>query len=156
NEQIKKTSTFRRDDSIIIRGNKGEELFSLVLEQRGLAAAAVNKVIEGWHTIWGRHRQRLGQFQEYWVSIVKSRVDLLRVEDPEVTIANFEAYHGDEQATDSNQTNCRTAISMLFKLQGFPNEKVNGSALHQIMKKPQIATRKNRKVEPQYNLDILL
>ncbi|KAA6382799.1 MAG: hypothetical protein EZS28_021675 [Streblomastix strix] len=156
NEEIKKTSTSRRDDSIIIRGNKGEELFRWVLEQRGLATAAVNKVIEGWHTIWGRHRQRLGQFQEYWVSIGKSREELLRVEDPEVIIANFVAYLGDEQATDSNQTNCRTAISMLFKLQEFPKEKVNGSALHQILKKPQTAMRKNRKEEPLYNLDILL
>ncbi|KAA6388517.1 MAG: hypothetical protein EZS28_015955, partial [Streblomastix strix] len=156
NEEIKKTSTSMRDDSIIIRGSKGEELFRWVLEQRGLAAAAVNKVIEGWHTIWGRHRQRLGQFQEYWVSIGKSREELLRVEDPEVVIANFVAYLGEEQATDSNQTNCRTAISMLFKLQGFPNEKVNGSALHQIMKKPQTAMRKDRKEEPLYNLDILL
>ncbi|KAA6356505.1 MAG: hypothetical protein EZS28_047968 [Streblomastix strix] len=45
---------------------------------------------------------------------------------------------------------------MLFKLQGFPNEKVNGSALHQIMKKPQTAMRKDRKEEPLYNLDIFL
>ncbi|KAA6389940.1 MAG: hypothetical protein EZS28_014529 [Streblomastix strix] len=66
------------------------------------------------------------------------------------------AYLGDEQATVSKQINCRTAISILFKLQRFTNENINGSAFHQIMKKPQTAMRKDRKEEPLQELDILL
>ncbi|KAA6404083.1 MAG: hypothetical protein EZS28_000385 [Streblomastix strix] len=156
NEEIEETLTARRNDSRVIGENKGEELFRLVLKQRGLTDTVVQKVIDGWHTIWGRHRQRSGQIYEYWASLGKEKEELLYVEDPEIIIVNFIAQLGEEKSTDSNQTNCRTAICMLFKLQGIQCEKINGVALHQIMKKPQTAMRKERKEELVFKLDITL
>ncbi|KAA6373548.1 MAG: hypothetical protein EZS28_030923, partial [Streblomastix strix] len=50
-EEIKKIPSSRRNDRVIIRGNIGEDLFRWTLEQRELAAAATDKVIEGWHII---------------------------------------------------------------------------------------------------------
>ncbi|KAA6367832.1 MAG: hypothetical protein EZS28_036642 [Streblomastix strix] len=156
NEEIEETLTARRNDSRVIRGNKGEKLFRWVLKLRGLTDTAVLKVIDGWHTIWGRLRQRLGQFYEYWASLGKKRMELFQKEDPEIIIANFIAQPGEEKSTDSNQTNCRTAICMLFKLQGIQSEKINGVALHQVMKKPQTAMREERKDERIFKLDIIL
>ncbi|KAA6363624.1 MAG: hypothetical protein EZS28_040849, partial [Streblomastix strix] len=59
-------------------------------------------------------------------------------------------------ATHANLNACRTAIGMLFRIQGFQEEKINGFALKQIMKKPLAATWKKRKEELIYKLDILL
>ncbi|KAA6364454.1 MAG: hypothetical protein EZS28_040019 [Streblomastix strix] len=86
----------------------------------------------------------------------KEKQELLQVQDPEIIIANFIAQLGEEKSTDSNLTNCRTAICMLFKLQGIQNEKMIGVALHQIMKKPQTAMRKERKEELLFKQDIIL
>ncbi|KAA6336714.1 MAG: hypothetical protein EZS28_052850, partial [Streblomastix strix] len=49
-----------------------------------------------------------------------------------------------------------TAIGMLFRIQGFQEKEIYGFALKQMLKKPQYATRKKRKEEPIYKLDILL
>ncbi|KAA6354678.1 MAG: hypothetical protein EZS28_049795, partial [Streblomastix strix] len=153
NEEIEKAPTPRKVDSRVDRGNRGEELFRWVLGKRGFSNTAIQKVIGGWHTIWGRHRQRLGQFDEYWKSIGKSREDLLIESDPETMISNFISQLQADQTSDANQANCRTAIAMLFRAQGVPKDKINGFALQQIMKKPQAGMRQKIKEEPvwQYN-----
>ncbi|KAA6356352.1 MAG: hypothetical protein EZS28_048121, partial [Streblomastix strix] len=60
--------SWRFDDSII-QGQKGELLYFEILVERGLTREQVNQIFQGWHTCWGRHRQRLGQFQKYWNSL---------------------------------------------------------------------------------------
>ncbi|KAA6379261.1 MAG: hypothetical protein EZS28_025210, partial [Streblomastix strix] len=156
NEETQKTSTTRKNDGLIVRGNKGEELFRWALIRRGFSELAVKKVIGGWHSIWSRHRQRLVQFEEYWRGIGKSREDLMTEIDPESVISNFISHLASEDATDANQTACRSAIVMLLKLQGVPKDKIDGLALRQIMKKPQAAQRKPIREEPIWHLDELL
>ncbi|KAA6372973.1 MAG: hypothetical protein EZS28_031501 [Streblomastix strix] len=71
----------------------------------------------------------------------------------------FGADIGKEQeiyATNANSNACRTAVWMLIRIQCFYEERINGSALKQIMKISLAATRKKRKEEPIYKLDILL
>ncbi|KAA6399789.1 MAG: hypothetical protein EZS28_004689 [Streblomastix strix] len=80
----------------------------------------------------------------------------MTVKDPEVVISNFLAQQDRSQSSDANTNACRTAIGMLFRVQGFQEKEINGFALKQMMKKPQYATRKKRKEEPIYKLDILL
>ncbi|KAA6361838.1 MAG: hypothetical protein EZS28_042635, partial [Streblomastix strix] len=148
--------TTRKNDGCLVRGNRGEELFRWVLNQRGLTDTAIQNVINGWHESWRRHRQRLGQFDEYWISLGRRREEILKVEDPELVIANFISQLEAEDATNANQANCRSALSTLFQLQGFKKEKINGVALQQIMKKPQAGMRKPIKEEQIWNYDQLL
>ncbi|KAA6354469.1 MAG: hypothetical protein EZS28_050004, partial [Streblomastix strix] len=139
-----------------IRGDRGEELFKWILSKRQFTDDATQQVIDGWHSIWSRHRQRIGEFEEFWTKSGKSWEDLTTVKDPETVISNFIAQQISVHATNANSNACRTAIGMLFRIQGFQEEKINGFALKQIMKKPLAATRKKRKEEPIYKLDILL
>ncbi|KAA6390356.1 MAG: hypothetical protein EZS28_014115 [Streblomastix strix] len=156
NEEIEKAPTFRKVDSRVDRGNRGEELFRWVLGKRGFSNTAFQKVIGDWLTIWGRHRQRLGQFDEYWKSIGKSREDLLIKSDPETMISNFISQLQADQTSDANQANCRTVIAMLFRAQGVPKDKINGFALQQIMKKLQADMRQKIKEEPVWQyIDLL-
>ncbi|KAA6379234.1 MAG: hypothetical protein EZS28_025237, partial [Streblomastix strix] len=127
-EEVKEAPTTRKNDSCLVKGNRGEELFRQVLNQRGLTDTAIQNVINGWHEAWRRHRQRLGQFDEYWISLGRRREELLKVEDRELVIANFISQLEAEDATNANQANCRSALSTLFQLQGFKKEKINGVA----------------------------
>ncbi|KAA6393763.1 MAG: hypothetical protein EZS28_010713, partial [Streblomastix strix] len=128
-EEVKEAPATRKNDGYLIRGNRGEELFRQVLNQKNLTSTANRNVINGWHESWRRHRQRLGQFDEYWISQGKRREDLLNVEDSELVIANFISQLEAEDATNANQANCRSALNSLFQLQGFKKEKINGVAL---------------------------
>ncbi|KAA6332636.1 MAG: hypothetical protein EZS28_053252, partial [Streblomastix strix] len=78
------------------------------------------------------------------------------VKDPETVISNFITQQISVHATNANSNACRTAVGMLFWIQGFQGEKINGFALKQIMKKHLAAIRKKRKEEPIYKLDIHL
>ncbi|KAA6377194.1 MAG: hypothetical protein EZS28_027279 [Streblomastix strix] len=77
----------------------------------------------------------------------KRREDLLNVEDPELVIANFISQLEAEDSTNTNQTDCRSALSTLFQLRGFMMEKINGIALQQIMKNPYAGMRNRIKEE---------
>ncbi|KAA6382053.1 MAG: hypothetical protein EZS28_022421 [Streblomastix strix] len=93
---------------------------------------------------------------EFWNREGNKWTDLLQVSDPEAVISNFVAQLKADDATNSNINNCKIAISMLFNMQGFSEEKINGQALKQIMKQPSSAMRKEHKEEPIYELDILI
>ncbi|KAA6311302.1 MAG: hypothetical protein EZS28_056154, partial [Streblomastix strix] len=73
-----------------------------------------------------------------------------------LVIANFISQLEAEDATNTNQANCRSALSTLFQLQGFKKKKINGVALQQIMKKPQTGMRKSIKERQIWNYDQLL
>ncbi|KAA6363176.1 MAG: hypothetical protein EZS28_041297, partial [Streblomastix strix] len=77
-------------------------------------------------------------------------------EQEKTVISNFIAQQISVHATNANSNACRTAVGMLFRIQGFQEERINGFALKQITKKPLAATRKKKKKEPIYKLDILL
>ncbi|KAA6377834.1 MAG: hypothetical protein EZS28_026639, partial [Streblomastix strix] len=49
NEESQKASTTRKNDGLIDRGNKREELFRWTLRRRSFSELAVKKVIGGWH-----------------------------------------------------------------------------------------------------------
>ncbi|KAA6399817.1 MAG: hypothetical protein EZS28_004656 [Streblomastix strix] len=115
-----------------------------------------NRVIDGWHSIWSRHRQRIGEFEEFWTKSGKTWEDLTIVKDPETVISNFIAQQIYVNATNANSNACRTAVGMLFRNQGFQEDRINGFALKQIMKKPTATTRKKRKDDPIFKLDVLL
>ncbi|KAA6386755.1 MAG: hypothetical protein EZS28_017715 [Streblomastix strix] len=151
-----KTPSTGRNTCSAARGEKGEQLFKWILSRRQFISEATDKVIEGWHSIWRRHRQRIGEFEEFWMKQGKSWEDLMTVKDPEVVISNFLAQQDRSKSSDANTNACRTAIGMLFRIQGFQEKEINGFALKQMMKKHQYATRKKRKEEPIYKLDILL
>ncbi|KAA6386719.1 MAG: hypothetical protein EZS28_017753 [Streblomastix strix] len=104
-EKVKEAPVSRKNDGCLIRGNRDKELFRWVLNQRGFTNTAIQNVINGWHEAWRRHRQRLWQFDEYWISQGKIREDLLNVEDPELVIANFISQLEAEDVTNANQAN---------------------------------------------------
>ncbi|KAA6368547.1 MAG: hypothetical protein EZS28_035926, partial [Streblomastix strix] len=155
-EESQKASSTRRVTRSSVRGDRGEELFKWILSKRQFTNDATQQVIDKWHSIWSRHRQRIGEFEEFWTKSGKSWEDLTTVKDPETVISNFIAQQISVHATNANSNACRTAVGMLFRIQGFQEERINGFALKQIMKKPLAATRKMRKEEPIYKLDILL
>ncbi|KAA6381391.1 MAG: hypothetical protein EZS28_023081, partial [Streblomastix strix] len=156
NEESKKASSSRRITRSQARGDREEELFKWILSKRQFTEVATQQVIDGWHSIWCRHRQRIGQFEEFWTKSGKSWEDLTIVKDPKTVISNFIAQQVSAHTTNTNSNACRTAIGMLFRIQCFQEDRINGFALKQIMKKPVAATRKKRREEPIYKLDILL
>ncbi|KAA6374704.1 MAG: hypothetical protein EZS28_029770, partial [Streblomastix strix] len=151
-----KTPSTGRNTRSAARGEKGEQLFKWILSKRQFTSEATDKVIEGWHSTWRRHRQRIGEFEEFWMKQGKSWEDLMIVKHSEVVISNFLAQQRRSKSSDANTNACRTAIGMLFRIQGFQEKEINGFALKQMMKKPQYATRKKRKEEPIYKLNTLL
>jgi hypothetical protein len=44
-------------------------------------------------------------------------------------ISNFISHLDSLKASEANKTACRTALAMLFRLQGFSKETINGTAL---------------------------
>ncbi|KAA6373436.1 MAG: hypothetical protein EZS28_031036 [Streblomastix strix] len=155
-EKTKTTSPSRLDDNLRDRGDRGERLFKWILKQRQFTDAAIEQVIQSWFEAWQRHRQQIGQFEEFWTREGNKWTDLMLVLDPEAVISNFVAQLKADEATNSNINNCKIAIGMLFNMQGFSEVKVNGQALKQTMKQPSSALRKEHKEEPIYKLDILL
>ncbi|KAA6396848.1 MAG: hypothetical protein EZS28_007624 [Streblomastix strix] len=155
-EKTNSASLSRLDDNLRDRGDIGERLFKWILKQRQFTDAAIEQVIQSWFEAWRRHRQRIGQFEEFWTREGNKCTDLLQILDPEAVTSNFVAQLKADEATNSNINNCKIAIGMLFKMQGFSEEKVNGQALKQIMKQPSSALRKEHKEEPIYKLVILL
>ncbi|KAA6383509.1 MAG: hypothetical protein EZS28_020964, partial [Streblomastix strix] len=139
-----------------IRGDRGEELFKWILSKRQFTDDATQQVIDGWHSIWSRHRQRIGGFEGIWTNFEKSWEDLTTVIDTETLISNFIAQQISVDATNANSNACRTAVGMLFRIQGFNEERIIGFALMQFMKKHLAATRKEGKEEPIYKLVVLL
>ncbi|KAA6373487.1 MAG: hypothetical protein EZS28_030984, partial [Streblomastix strix] len=115
-----------------------------------------DKEIEGQHIIWRRHRSRIGEFEKFWMKQGKSLEDLMSVKVPEVVISNFLAQQNRSKSIDSIIHACKTDIEMLFRIQVFQEKEINGFALKQMMKKPQYATRKKRKEESIFKLDIIL
>ncbi|KAA6380421.1 MAG: hypothetical protein EZS28_024052 [Streblomastix strix] len=156
NEESKKASSSRRITGSQVRGDREEELFKWILSKRQFTEVATQQVIEGWHSFWSRHRQRIGEFEEFWTKSGKFWEDLTTVKDPETVISNFIAQQVSVHATNANSYACRTAVGMLFRIQGFQEDRINGFGLKQIKKKPVAATKKKRREEPIYKLDILL
>ncbi|KAA6370893.1 MAG: hypothetical protein EZS28_033580, partial [Streblomastix strix] len=155
-EKAEEASSTGQDDDCSDRGERGESLFRWALQQRGLDDEAIQGVIEGWHCAWRRHRLRLGQFQEYWEEQNKVKEDILAVQDPEAVISNFISFLKQHKATNANQIACRTAAGMLFRAIGQEEQKINGFALKQIMKKPSIAVAKELGEEPIWGFNKLL
>ncbi|KAA6367443.1 MAG: hypothetical protein EZS28_037031 [Streblomastix strix] len=151
-----KTPSTGRNTRSAARGEKGEQLFKWILSRRLFASEAIDKVIEGWHSIWRRHRQGIGEFEEFWMKQGKSWEDLVTVKDPQVVISNFQAQYGRSKSTDANANACRTAIGMLFRILYFQGKEINVIVQNQMIKKPQYTTRKKRKEEPIYKMNILL
>ncbi|KAA6370458.1 MAG: hypothetical protein EZS28_034016 [Streblomastix strix] len=154
--KTKTTSPSRLDDNLRDRGDRGERLFKRILKQRQFTDAAIEQVIQSWFEAWQRHRQQIGQFEEFWTREGNKWTDLMQVLDPEAVISNFVAQLKADEATNLNINSCKIAIGTLFNMQGFSEEKVNGQALKQTMKQPSSAMRKEHKEEPIYKLDILL
>ncbi|KAA6386797.1 MAG: hypothetical protein EZS28_017677 [Streblomastix strix] len=119
----------RRADSAYQR-YRGEKLFKQIAAQRGLTDEITNDSIESWHGAWRRHRQRLGQFLNYWEGISRKWEDL--------------------------KIKSACAVTLLLKVAGHNEHKINGKMLEQIMKKHSAAIKKVHKEEPIYHLDDLL
>ncbi|KAA6354458.1 MAG: hypothetical protein EZS28_050015, partial [Streblomastix strix] len=83
-----KTPSTGRNTRRAARGEKGEQLFKWILSRRQFTSEAADKVIEGWNSIWRRHRQNIGEFEEYWMKQGKSWEDLMTVKDPENSYLN--------------------------------------------------------------------
>ncbi|KAA6375852.1 MAG: hypothetical protein EZS28_028620, partial [Streblomastix strix] len=134
-EESQKASSSRRVTHSSVRSDGGEESFKWILSKRQFTDDATKQVIDGRHCIWSRRRQRIGEFDEFWTKSGKSWEDLTTVKDPETVISNFIAQQISVHATNANSNACRTAVGMLFRIQGFHEERINGFALKQIMKK---------------------
>ncbi|KAA6367824.1 MAG: hypothetical protein EZS28_036649, partial [Streblomastix strix] len=155
-EKAEEASSTGQDDDCSDRGERGESLFRWALQQRGLNNEAIQGVIVGWHCEWRRHRLRLCQFQEFWREQNKMKEDILTVYDPEAVISNFISFPKQHKATNANQIACRSAVGMHFRAIGQEEQKINGFALKQIMKKPSIAAAKELREEPIWGFNKLL
>ncbi|KAA6372731.1 MAG: hypothetical protein EZS28_031741, partial [Streblomastix strix] len=139
-----------------VQGNRGDEIYTLVAKQRGLNEQAVQSSIKGWHSIWRRHRQRLGQFWKYWEDLNRSWEELRTIKDLEAEIINYVLDLQQKKATDNNIVESVAALSLLFKVAGQPLIKIQGKMLQQIMKKHRFALKKIQKEESIYSLNDLL
>ncbi|KAA6358886.1 MAG: hypothetical protein EZS28_045586, partial [Streblomastix strix] len=75
--------------------------------------------------IWSRHRKKIGEFEEFWTKSGKQCEDLTTTKDLETVISNFIAQKISVQATTANSNARRTAVGMLFRIQGFQEERIN-------------------------------
>ncbi|KAA6370282.1 MAG: hypothetical protein EZS28_034191 [Streblomastix strix] len=82
--------------------------------------------------------------------------DILTVQDLETVISNFISFLKQHKGTNANQIACRTAVAMLFRAIGQEEQKINGFALKQIMKKPSIAVAKQLREELIWGFNKLL
>ncbi|KAA6380222.1 MAG: hypothetical protein EZS28_024250, partial [Streblomastix strix] len=156
NEEKITAFTTRRFDDSIIQGQKGEYLYFKILEERGLARKSINQIIQNWHTCWGRHRQRLGQFQKYWNSLNTNQSEIKTLKDPQMELVNYISFLRSNKATPNNVYESRTAVGMLFKAAGHLQDQINGILLKQIMKQIQAETRKVFMEESIWDLNDLL
>ncbi|KAA6361749.1 MAG: hypothetical protein EZS28_042723, partial [Streblomastix strix] len=83
------------------------------------------------HSIWRSHRQRIGESDEFRRKQGKRWEDLITVKDPEVVISNFLAQYRRLKSSDAKTNACRTAIRMLFRIQGFLEKEINGFVLNE-------------------------
>ncbi|KAA6366797.1 MAG: hypothetical protein EZS28_037677, partial [Streblomastix strix] len=132
-EKVKEALATWKNDDCLIRGNRGEELFIQISNQRSLTSTAIYNLINGWHEEWRRHHQRFKQFVEYGLKYGKRREDLLNVEELELVIANFISQSEADDATNANQAQSQSASNTLFQLQGFKKVKISGVVLQQIV-----------------------
>ncbi|KAA6391009.1 MAG: hypothetical protein EZS28_013461 [Streblomastix strix] len=122
-----KTPPMRRDTNSAALGGKGEQLLVRILTRRQFSFEAMDKVIEGFHSIWRRHRQKIGEFEENLVKSGKSWKIIRTAKDPIVVISNFLAQPDLSRSTDFNTNACKIAIGMLFRIQGFQEKKLMDS-----------------------------
>ncbi|KAA6398838.1 MAG: hypothetical protein EZS28_005630 [Streblomastix strix] len=64
-EKIKTASPTGRFLSRKVQEEKGEETFFKLARLRELSDDAINSSIQSWHIAWRKHRQRVGQFNDY-------------------------------------------------------------------------------------------
>ncbi|KAA6378038.1 MAG: hypothetical protein EZS28_026436 [Streblomastix strix] len=117
------------------RRKDGEKVYKAVLEQGGLNETSIEKAICGWHCIWRRYRQRIGQFKECQD---KTRRDLIEIKDlknPEVEMINYIDFLIEQNSTLANIDDNVSAITNLFKAAGLSDQKISGKVLMQILKR---------------------
>ncbi|KAA6401657.1 MAG: hypothetical protein EZS28_002817 [Streblomastix strix] len=155
-EKIKTVSPIRRFLSRKVQGEKGEEIFFEQARLRGLSDDAINSSVQGWLTAWRRHRQRIGQFIDYWKGIGVSLQDLISHKDPETEIINYVIYLMQNKASANNIVESEAALTLLFKVSGRKNLQNQGKMLQLIMIKFRAALKKTQKEESINNFDDLL
>ncbi|KAA6381430.1 MAG: putative reverse transcriptase [Streblomastix strix] len=110
----------------------------------------------GWHCIWRRYRQRIGEFAQYWSAIGRQWKDLSQIADPQITLVNYINELEQNGATPACIVLSCIAITVLFKAVGFFGSSINGQILKQTMKKFNAQVKKELKEEPIRNMDLLL
>ncbi|KAA6384224.1 MAG: hypothetical protein EZS28_020248, partial [Streblomastix strix] len=100
------------------KGEKGEDTFFELPRLRGLSDDAIHSSVEGWHTAWRRHRQRIGQFIDYWKGIRGSFQDQITHKDPEAEVINYVMHLKQNKASANNIIESVTVLSLLFKVSG--------------------------------------
>ncbi|KAA6395826.1 MAG: hypothetical protein EZS28_008649 [Streblomastix strix] len=155
-EKAETSSSTRRYISSKDYGDKDEEIFYEIVRQRELSDDAIKNIINGWHAVWRRHRQRIGQFGTYWQVPKRTWRDLRLIEDPESEIVKY-AIHLQQNGPTSNYiVENIAALALLFKVFGFKEVQTYSKVLYQIMKKHRAAIRKIQKEKSIYSLDNLL
>ncbi|KAA6384137.1 MAG: hypothetical protein EZS28_020337 [Streblomastix strix] len=142
-----KASTSKKNDGLIDRGNRKEELFKWALNRKDFSNLTIKKVICRWDSIYQRHRQRLRQFEVFWKTMGKLKEYLSDEKDLRAVVSNIVSHNDSKDVCDENQTACLTAIETLFQQQEVHQEKIDGFALRQRMKKPQVVQCKPTKDE---------
>ncbi|KAA6398205.1 MAG: hypothetical protein EZS28_006272 [Streblomastix strix] len=155
-EKAETASPTRRFVGSKVQGEKGEETFFELARLRGLSDDAINSSVQGWHTAWRRHRQRIGQFIDYWKGRSGSLQDLISHKDPEAEVINYVMHLKQNKASANNIVESVAALSLLFKVSGHTDQQIQGKILQLVMKKYRAALRKTQKEESIYNLDDLL
>ncbi|KAA6377753.1 MAG: hypothetical protein EZS28_026720 [Streblomastix strix] len=91
-----------------------------------------------------------------WESINKKWEDLKDIQGPEAELLKYANLQQANQSTHSNIVESACAVTLLLKVAGHNEHKINGKMYEQIMKKSRTAIRKVHKEESIYHLDDLL
>ncbi|KAA6373592.1 MAG: hypothetical protein EZS28_030882, partial [Streblomastix strix] len=156
NEKEKKTSAPRLAVDLNTRRKEGEKVFKTELEQRGLNETSIERAICGWHCIWRRYRQRIGQFKEYWDKSGRDLIEIKDLKDPEVEMINYIDFLIEQNSTPANIVENVSAIITLFKAAGLSEQKIYGKILKQVLKRTRAKLKKPIKETTSYSINILL
>ncbi|KAA6354864.1 MAG: hypothetical protein EZS28_049609, partial [Streblomastix strix] len=156
NEKEKKTSASRPAVDLNTRRKEGEKVYKTVLEQRDLNETSIERAICGWHCIWRRYRQRIGQFKEYWDKTGRDLKEIKDLKDPEVEMINYIDFLIEQNSASANVVENVSAITTLFKAAGPSEQEINGKVLKEVLKRTRAKMKQPIKESTSYSINTLL
>ncbi|KAA6361178.1 MAG: hypothetical protein EZS28_043296 [Streblomastix strix] len=142
---------------LFFSGSKdGEKLFRQLQHARGLSSNAVNHIISNWSSQWRIHFAGLTLLAGYLKRIHQQPDYLLKLEQPQIFMANYLEDAISQKCSDNSVKNQRCALSVLLKFMGYSEQQIHSDLVKQLLRKIRMRLRQTDKEKQIWDLDILL